>query len=340
MRRIAALVLWPVVAGGCDTTAAPARPLWTGPQAPGVRTLVQPAWDREWSVGTDEDLLLASPRHLTSLDSILVWWDDYDHRVFAVGPDGVHRWAFGGEGEGPDEFRSVGDVSVDADGAILVLDSDNARITRLSPAGRRIGMIPLPEGYWRSLAPQPDGSLVLAGVDADRPFTRIDAEGTVQMSHPAPWDGFSELSLLQRQGKVVGSVDGRWAYTFLVGNGWFPFRGDVALGYTGRFIEHTDFPEMVVVTTRNDRVSKLVDRPSCSACAAWLTSDTLHVLFGGQGNYEHRVVDRYRWSDGRYLDSVLLPRRARDVAVLGALTVALETGMVPEIVAYSRNNPP
>lgn len=321
---------------GCDVASAPPQPLWTSPLPPGVRTFVDVSWERAWSIGTGEDVLLASPRHLTVVDSILVWWDDYDHRIFAVGTDGVPRWSFGGEGEGPDEFRSVGDVGVDADGTILALDSDNGRITRLSPHGRRIGHIRLPEGYWRSLAPQPDGSLILAGVDAGRPFTRIDGDGTIKESHPAPWDGFRQLSLIQRQGKIIAGRDGRWAYMFLVGNGWFSFRGDVPLGYLGRFIEHTDFPEMVVVSTRADRISKLVERPSCSACAGWLTGDTLRVLFGGYGEHRHQVVDRYAWADGTYLGSVLLPRPARDVVVLDELTVVLEAGMVPEIVAYSR----
>lgn len=318
---------------GADRTAPP-EPMWSGPQPPGERTFLERDRVEAWVVGGPGDPLLAQPRHLTALDSAVVWWDDYDHAVLAVSRDGELLWRFGREGEGPGEFLDVGDVAVTADGILLVLDSDLGLITRLSPDGRLLGQQRLPEGYWRSLAPQPDGSVVLAGVDAAHPFVRVDSTGVALERLEAPWTGFGRLSLIQRQGAIVAHGDGRWAYAFLIGNGWMPFRASEPLAYLGRSIEHTDFPEMIVVGNRNERISRLTTRPNCSVCSGWLTGDTLAVLFGGADTTANRVVDRYAWSDGRYLDSVLLPAPALDVAELEGLLVVLEDGLEPRIVGY------
>ncbi len=335
-RGVAVLAL--VTALGCETGPSEAPRLWSGPLAPGERTFEAVEWTLEWELGDDPSLLLASPRHLTSLDSLVVWWDDFDHQVFAVGADGALRWTFGREGKGPDEFSSMGDLAVDATGNILALDSDNGRLTRISPMGERLELMPLPEGYWRSLAPQPDGAIVLAGVDGEQPFALLGPGGSLQARFGIPWEGFAELALIQRQGRLVDHRDGRWAYAFIVGNGWFPYRGSEPMGYIGQNIEHTDFPEMVVVATRNSRVSRLAERPSCSSCAGWMSGDTLSVLFGGYGEHANRLVDRYALSDGAYLGSLLLPTPAVDVIAAAELTVVLDAGMEPRLRAYSRQS--
>lgn len=324
-----------LVAWACgEGASAPAEAMWSGPQPPGERTLVERRWSERWVVGGPGDPLLARPRHLTALDSSVVWWDDYDHAVLAVSRDGQLLWRFGREGEGPGEFLDVADVAVTGEGLFL-LDSDLGRITRLSPDGRLLGELRLPEGYWRGLAPQPDGSVILAGVDDEHPFVRVDSAGEVLERVGPPWAGFRRLPLIQRQGSVVAHGDGRWAYAFLVGNGWMPFHGTESLAYLGRSIEHTDFPDMVVVGTRSERITKLTTRPNCSVCSGWLAGDTLAVLFGGGDTLANRVIDRYAWSDGRYLDSVVLPAPALGVAeVERGLVVVLEDGLEPRIVGY------
>lgn len=333
-RRLVALAAVSAVLG-CDADAPSGESLWSGPQPPGNRTFVEIDWSVEWSLGTDPAFVLASPRHLTAVDSVVVWWDDYDHQVHAVGLDGRPRWSFGSEGEGPDEFSSAGDLAIDAQGGVLVLDSDNGRITTLSSDGTRRGLASLPEGYWRGLAPQPGGAIVVAGTDGRHPFALVDTTGSLHRRFEAPWEGFETLSLIQRQGSIIGGEDGRWAYAFSIGNGWLPFRGDEPAGYLGRSIEHTDFPEMVVVGSRSRRVSKLVDRPNCSACAGWIHGDTLSILFGGYTGDANRLVDQYAWSDGRYLRSIRLPERANGVVVVGDLTILLTRAMEPTLVAYS-----
>lgn len=335
---IAAILPLLLVAWGCGSrSSAPAESMWSGPQSPGERTIVERSWTEAWVVGGPGDPLLARPMHLTALDSTVVWWDAYDHAVVAASRNGEILWRFGREGEGPGEFLDVADVAVGVDRVLLVLDSDQGRITRLSRDGRLLGHQRLPEGYWRGLAPQPDGSVVLAGVDATEPFVRVDwvdSAGKALERLEASWAGFRNLSLIQRQGAIVAGADGRWAYAFLIGNGWMPFHGTEPLAYLGRSVEHTDFPDMVVVGTRSERVTKLTTRPNCSVCSGWIAGDTLHVLFGGAGDTANRVVDRYAWSDGRYLDSVVLPAPALDLAALDGLLVVLEDGLEPRIAAY------
>ncbi|MDX1645714.1 MAG: hypothetical protein R3304_01120 [Longimicrobiales bacterium] len=321
----------------CQEVASPGdATLWSAPQEPGRREVLTPEWRESWSVGGQADALLASPRHLTSLDTLVVWWDDYDHALLAVGgEDGVLRWRFGREGQGPGEFLDVGDVAVDAAGTLIVLDSDLGRITRLGPTGAVVRQIRLPEGYWRSVAPLPDGSFVLAGVDAARPFVQVDPKGRVLDRFGAPWAGFAGLSLIQRQGSVISAPDGRWAYAFLIGNGWLPFRGISPVDPPGQAIEHTSFPELIVVGSRRERITKLVSRPSCSTCSGWLRGDTLQVLFGGDSEHAHRVVDRYLWTGGRYLSSLRLPVEAVEAVGVAGRMVLLERALEPRLVAYA-----
>lgn len=324
----------------CEADRPAGRPLWDGPQPPGERMIDDVDWVQEWQIGADDDPVLAHPRHLTPTDSLIVWWDDYDHRVLAAGLDGTPRWTFGRRGAGPDEFTSVGDVAVDAAGLLWVLDSDNGRITKLSPDGRRVGLITLPQGFWRGLAPRPDGTVIVSGADGARPFALVDTTGAVEQRFGPPWDGFEGLALLQRQGRIIHAPDGRWVFAFSLANGWFPFEGVEPAGHIGRSIEHSALPEVIGVGSRSQRVSRLVTRPNCSTCSGWIDGDTLNLLFGGETESANRVVDQYRWSDGVYLRSLRLPSPALEAVAAGDLIILRTVAMEPEITAYSSRAAP
>lgn len=329
-----ALLLTLLLAAACDDAADPPASLWSGPQEPGERTFVERSWEKAWEIGEGDEPLLASPLHLTARDSVVVWWDGYLHRVQAVDTAGRILWSFGREGEGPGEFGSVGDVEIDGDGSVVVLDSDNGRFVRISPEGRHLETVPLPEGYWRGLVLVPDGSMILYSFNRSPPFVRVSGTGEAIEEFGPPWEPFEDLSTLQSQGRLVSAVDGRWLYGFMLGNGWFPFDGSEPLGYTGRSIEHVDFPQVVRVSSGGGRVTRMASRPNCTMCAGVIEGDTLVVLFGGQSEHLNRVLDRYGWSDGRYMDSVLLPRRASEMARTGGLTILYTASPLPTLSAF------
>ena len=146
----AAWLLAVVVAAGCRVGSEPAREaesLWDGPQSGGQRLVEEPEWEPLWVIGTAEDEILAGPGLLSIRDSMIVWWDYFDRQITAAALEGDILWRFGGPGEGPGEFESVGAVKIDEDGTIVVLDSDNQRLTRLSEDGNLISMDRLPDGY-------------------------------------------------------------------------------------------------------------------------------------------------------------------------------------------------
>lgn len=344
MRSVGVVAFLTILAAtvACRESTVEGTPtLWAGPQADGVRDVHTPEWQDVWHLGEGDEPLLARPRLLTAGDSIAVWWDDYLHHVAAVDArDGRLLWLFGREGNGPDEFRDVGDLRVDRDGAVVVLDSDNRRLTRISPQGRRLSLTPLPDGYWRGLAPQPDGSWIISGNDPERPFLHLASDGTTARRFPVPWEDFSRLSYVQRQGRVVASPDGRWIFAFLLGNGWFPHRGVEALSYVGQSIEHMAFPAVVVTRSRGERVTALPARTNCGLCEGTIRGDTLMMLFGGPGRLANSVLDQYRWDDGTYLGSVILPQPATGLAMSGDILLLNVASLEPRIQAFRRSTPP
>lgn len=337
MRRSSAALSIVVLVGlssACEVPGRPASTLWTGPQEPGQRTLLEPSWEKVWELGQNDDPLLARPLFLAGGDSTLVWWDAYLHQIFSVDLTGRVRWTFGGKGEGPDELAGVAQLEVAEDGSVVALDSDNGRIVRLSARGERTSIIPLPEGYWRGLVLLPDGSMVLHALGSPEPFALVSAEGELLRRFAPPWAPFAELSALERQGRLLSGPGARWTYAFLVGNGWFPYTGIEPSGYVGQNIEHTDFPEVLRVRSGEGRVTKMARRPRCAICAGWIRGDTLNVLFGGGSEMANAVLDSYRWSDGRYVESLRLPRAASEAVATDDLVVLLTPSPLPRIAAF------
>ena len=79
----------------CSGPPSEAISLWNGPQADGQRILVEPRWELLWVIGGAGDEILARPRLLTIRDSLVVWWDDFDHQVTAATLGGEVLWRFG-----------------------------------------------------------------------------------------------------------------------------------------------------------------------------------------------------------------------------------------------------
>lgn len=359
-------VLFPALLFGACSGAElrEGRPLWTGGQANGERTMVSAEWEERWTLGGPDDDLLAGPSAITAMDGGIVLGDMYDGRVLAVGLDGAIRWSFGRKGDGPGEFRRIQSIQVDREGVIHVLDGENRRITLLGGDGAWLGDVSVPDGMWFSLVPLEDG-YILEGSDPDVPFRRVivDAPGataprptadsgasapgppasaprswTVEPDGPAfglPWDGFPDLHFLQRQGHVIASRDGRWAYAFSFGNGWFPHRGPRPLDYLGQNVEHADFPQVVTVTSSGDRSTRLRERPGCTHCSGWITGDTVHFHVGGRTGDAFRLVDRYDWESGAYLNTLRLPARANRAVQVGDTYVLLVQSPWPALSAWT-----
>lgn len=75
------------------------------------------------------------------------------HELRAFGLDGVHRWSFGAEGDGPGEFRYPVGLARRESGSIWVIDPEAQRATVVDAAGRLSATRTLPSGI--ALSPWP-----------------------------------------------------------------------------------------------------------------------------------------------------------------------------------------
>lgn len=333
------LLLSAVTVASCSEPGSQAAvSLWSGPQADGERTIATPEWQDVWTIGEGGSPLLAHPRLLAAGDTMVVWWDDYTYQLAAVDArDGSALWLVGKKGEGPEEFSDVRALQIDGDGSVVVLDVGNRRLSRISPLGQPIGATRLPEGFWNGLALLDDGTVVIAG-DADVPFVTLSASGQVVGSIEVPWDGYKRLAFIQRQGALVPGRGGRWLYSFQLGDGWFPFDGLESLNYLGHNIEHMEFPPVVVSGSRRESTTTLSGVTNCSACDGMIRGDTVVFLYGGDGKWANSILDQYRWSDGAYLRSLVLPQPAREFAWSGDILILNVNSTTPRMQAFRVSN--
>lgn len=342
---VGGLIAAALVLVGCDVPGLGGRvefsggdeTLWEDIGAQPDRNVIPVEWRRIWRRGGVDDTLLIRPLRMQGHEDGLYVLDLQAQRILSLDREGRLEWSFGSPGEGPGEFRRARDLRMGAGGdRIYVHDPDNGRITVLDRSGELDRMISIrAAGRSETLVVVGDSAFVLITGAAEDPVAVLDVDGRVVHRGSLPWDGFSDLPHLARQGSAATDGD-RWVYGFLLGNGFFPFEGLDSLGYVGRYVEHTDFPP-VVVRREGSRTTRRLERPPiCSGCSLTLSDGTLYVLFGGEGDDRRRLVDLYRWDDGRYLGSYRLPAPATAIHVHGDRIYLLTDLPFPRITALGR----
>lgn len=331
------LFVMPVALGAaaCSFDDVPAEPLWT--EGAGERTVVDVELESLWRIGGESDTLLLRPGVLTARSDGVMYYDFADAKIVALDAFGEPEWHFGQEGDGPGEFRLVRSLQSLPDGGVLAYDAEAARLTILDREGGSIQEVRLPGNVDRGDAVVRDdsGAYRLITYSPAAPLVTLEPDGTVRRA-AMPWEAFERLHVIDRQGVVVSQGDD-WAYLFSFGNGFFSFHGSEPLPYLGQFVEHVDFPRLVTTRSASSETTTFAGLPVCAACAAALSDGVLYVLFGGGTADNGRVVDRYRFQDGAYLDSFRLPERYKAIALKGDRLYALIEDPYPEIVAYRLN---
>jgi hypothetical protein len=322
----------------CGREAGAEHTLWES--GLGSRQFALTEWDTLWSRGGEADSVLLNPFLLSADGELLYVYDAGRDRVVSFDArDGSLRWTFGRQGAGPDEFRGVRDLKVDGRGGVYVLDARNNRIVHLSDGGTVLRRIPLDAvGHAEQMAPIGGGRVALLTMSPESPFVILDSMGGVEERFSLPWDGFTRLDQLARQGYIASRGE-RWAFGFSIGNGWFAFRGEEPEGEVGRYVEHTEFPGVTTTAVGEVQTTTLEDYNACSACSMAMSDSVLYVHFGGYTDHRRRIVDRYRLRDAAYLGSLRLPHEATVVEVGGERVFALYEDPYPGIVAL-RARPP
>lgn len=120
--------------------------------------------------GSDENapLLGGISMVATGLQGDIYLYDSDNGRIFVFGPDGSYLRAFGRSGEGPGEFGSLSDMTVDSRNRVIVSDHGNARFSLFDQDGNLIKSEPL-HGLRsaRDIVELPDGRFAVTGWHAD-----------------------------------------------------------------------------------------------------------------------------------------------------------------------------
>lgn len=305
----AAAVAW-VVCAACANDRDPAPPR--------ERRMQTVAWDTVFTVASNaQDSTLLMPFRPVGGGGGVYVADFYGNRVLHFDRRGGLRWRFGRTGSGPDEFRRIRDLKLDSAGHVWVLDEGNLRATVLDSAGSVLERIPLDRinGSPQLLVPL-GGAGPLVVVDrTDSPFVRVRGDGSVVERRVFPWDGFRELSYLAGQftsGMRPGS--NTWAAAMQMGDGFFVFHGTRWAGYRGRYVERVEFPQIERRRVEGGEVTQFKTPPVEAGKSVTLSPTRVYVLFGGTGAHSRRIVDTYAVANGRYLGSVVLPRRVDSIA--------------------------
>ena len=299
-------------------------------------------FDTLWTFGGPADTVLASPWVLRpdGTGGVVVL-DLGNPTVFRLGANGDLLWSWGTRGEGPGELMSVQTVDMAPDGSVVLVDSDNRRVVRLSADGRLPEEVPMPAqsaDVW-SVAALADGRLAVVGRPASGfglALSLWNGDAVVGAAWPA---GLGEASVLQHQGNVARWGDKGWVFGFAVGNGWTTFR-EARLTGVFPYVEHSDFPGVQRVHRDDGGFREtMMRRPVDTGLSLSVVGDTLFVLFGGESQSRGRVLDKFDARTGAYLETDVLPHYANEAVVDGDRAFTIEAWDVfPRIVALARGS--
>lgn len=325
------------VQAGCRRGSEPEVVLWTGKEHPPIeRQFHAERWDTLWAVGGSvQDTTLLNPYRIQAGPTGIYVFDIAPQRILALDAEGKRRWSFGRKGAGPDEFRNVRDMKLTGTGELFILDPQNNRIAVLDPAGRVSRRIPLTKaGHAEQMAPLGGERVALVTMQQDRPLKVIDHAGAVVEEPSFAWPGFTSLHPIARQGLMAVDADGaRWVFGFMLGDGWFPFRGTRPAGYVGRYVDHRPFPPIEEENGKSSRSVGLAQYTPCTGCDVQIADSSVYFLSGGSDRTERAVVDRFSWSDGRYLSSYRLPGRSEKVAIHDGTFYVVVSEPYPAVLA-------
>ncbi len=292
-----AMILAACVQGDARDTFMPVDLFESGS---GDRLVADAAYDTLWVVVDQRIESAGEIRGLSSGDAIVL--DVRRQRVHRVGPQGV-VWSWGSGMDPSSGLVNARAIAVNTHDETVIADSGSGRLIWLSQEGSRLRDAPLPSTSKSGpvneivgIAVLDDRGYVLGTLGPERWI--IVSESGAPTAFPAlPWTGFEEMHPIQTYGEVAGGDDGKWAFGFSTGNGFFVFQDSLSVG-AYPYVKHVGFPGAVAsrVSGGARRVS-LVGLPGRTALDMSVRGDTLAVLV------DFRWLDRYDMEAGAYLNS-------------------------------------
>lgn len=286
--------------------------------------------------GAEQDTLLFTPMLVEFVADGIAVWDRDRSQVLFFSLEGEPRWRFGGSGSGPGEFSGVTQIAADDRDQLWILDPQNARVTLLGTEGLPIREFQLPDvGYLDRLVPIGDGRALLLGME---PMVHtVDERGNYLGSKPHPYPEYGTLHPISAYNRAVHDwASDSTAFFFYYGGGFVGTDSALTASTLRAYVEDIPFPEVTVERTEgaDGRVttSSQVNASRLAAKGGAADDGVLHLLYQGDTEYAHRLVDRYAVGSGEYLGSWLLPDSTRAIAVRGDLVAMLVETPYPALV--------
>lgn len=344
---LSALTACADAAGDDAARLADPSALWTAETAPPIeRRGNVVAWDTVFVIGGPRDTLLGSPSLIRAAGGRVYVFDGDARRLLAFDAAGRPLWTFGRAGGGPGEFSRVLDMQIAPGGGVVLVDPANRRVTEVAPDGAVVREVPVPDavGQAAGVVPLDGGDYLLWSFGADSPLVRLDRTGAVVARQPFPWAGYARLHAMARQGTIAADPEtGRWTFAFVFGNGWFAFRGTEPAGFVGRYVEHTEWPEIAGQSHADGGATVtsagFATPPVVSAWRTTMSDGVLHVVFLGTGPRSQATVDLYSVANGEYISSYTLPFGPGPIAFDAGVVYALVSDPYPRVLALRGARP-
>ncbi len=221
--------------------------------------------------------------------------------------DGTLKWAVGRAGAGPDEFKGISSLTVDASGQLLILDAGNGRIAVISPDGVIQRHILLSEtGFPHGICAFPDGQILLSILNADYPLALVSTEGRLIRRLQLPWGDARRMNSLSVQGRFAAEPErGGCIYGLTLGRGFVRITpGEQPVGY--RYVEEIELPSTELHRKDRDRSERLGPR---TEALRGLAVDAGGIAAGFVGTSEDagRIIDQYDPRSGEYVSTLRAP---------------------------------
>lgn len=289
----------------------------------GERRIVTPGYRLLWSRTFDvQDTLLAFPSQVVLTGGTVAVLDQAMSRVVGLSVrDGSAQWTYDKVGSGSGELGGPSTVTVGQDGATLVVDPRNAKVVRLSAAGRYLDQFTLPAPNIRSACLQREGQLVGCHLHLGTPLVAMSLATGQATTLRNPWPvalpdpqagsaAFGEFVRLS-QAVLAPAGRGRCIVARLTAPGVAMFEGD-SLVWTNNALSG---PAVEVLRE---------DASAATSVAAVGTG--VAVAYGGLGSRRDRLIDGYDVETGRYRHSWQAPEAMSWMTMTDSLMVVLHIG--------------
>ncbi|MES2176705.1 MAG: hypothetical protein V4550_02475 [Gemmatimonadota bacterium] len=272
-------------------------------------------------------------RHLVATDQGFAFLEGRT-RITSLDKNGRRLW---GTDIGAAEESPLLGLTTTGHDTLVALVGANRLIT-VDPRGRTGGSIsPFGVDDIDAFVPLTGNRFAAVTTDSAAPLVIFDNQGKRLSRNAFPSADFSALRPLMRQGWTA--TDDRlehWVFGFAFGDGFVVLDTSAGALTRGRFIESTNFPD-VIRRTQARKTDEILGAAVQTAVSIALRDTEVVVLYAGKDRtLAKRVIDRYSIHSGKYVGSYELPWVSRWIAAKGKRLFVLHGRYISELHPSTR----